>query len=151
MFAKEAFERLANTPFHTYTEEDIQVVGYKDLFTLAKLKESVQEYYKILATEPPAVQEHQPDCTNHARCDKDWRVVWWNGVGRLLLDGRHQISWEDILIRFEGMQFGHMSEDCRMEMLKFLRVEDGGRHANNLVQEVAEKLASRFEENDGSL
>jgi hypothetical protein len=88
---------------------------------VAQLRDILEEHRRIIAAEPPSIVKHAEDCTNAQDCSRDWYTVWWSGMGRMLLDGRNPLSFEEALKRFEHLQFGEMAEGCKAEMLSIVK------------------------------
>ncbi|KAF8952072.1 hypothetical protein BDZ97DRAFT_2077812 [Flammula alnicola] len=150
VFFRGAFERLVKTPFHSLSDEEVKIIGFENLFIIAKVKESVQEHHRIMATEPAQIRHHR-DCANNARCEEDWYAIWWNGIGRLLLDGRNVLPWDEVVSRFEKLSFGEVGEGCRRETINQLKLGEGYRHGDTLMRKVGDELAMKIKELDGSL
>jgi hypothetical protein len=41
--------------------------------------------------------------------DEDWYAIWWNGMGRFLLDGRNPQPYGEAIKHFKDMEFGRVS------------------------------------------
>ncbi|KAF8957601.1 hypothetical protein BDZ97DRAFT_1669794, partial [Flammula alnicola] len=151
IFFRSAFERLVKMPLHKLTEKEEKLLGDYLMVVVAKVKESILESRQIIACEAPEIKHHYPDCANNVLCESDWYAIWWNGMGRFLLDGRHELSWDEAISRFENMQFGDVGEGCRKAMILQLKQGDAYRQGENLIKITADELASRIQELDGSL
>jgi len=90
-------------------------MGLDVFITLVYLKALLDEHCRIVAAEPPAMQ-HAPNCQNHEGCAEDWRAVWWNGMGRLLLDARNPQPFDDVFKCFKSLEFGRVADDCKNVM-----------------------------------
>ncbi|KAK6961869.1 hypothetical protein R3P38DRAFT_3248977 [Favolaschia claudopus] len=102
----------------------------------AELKESLAQHRAILAAEEPLFAKetkdetggknikvgpcHHPGCKDHQSCEEDWHCVWWNGIGRSLLDGRNPLSWTESVKKLEAMHFGRMHLGCRQIILEYI-------------------------------
>ncbi|KIM63561.1 hypothetical protein SCLCIDRAFT_1173263, partial [Scleroderma citrinum Foug A] len=64
--------------------------------TLIMAKEQLDLHRRIVACEPPPMV-HLTCCQDRKTCDDDWRQVWWNGMGRFLLNGRNPLSFDDTM------------------------------------------------------
>ena len=73
------------------------------------------EHRRRVAAEPPEMQ-HSKVCQDLSGCSEDWRVVWWNGMGHLLLDARKPHSYEDAMSHFKTLKFGRVTEACKQNM-----------------------------------
>ncbi|OAX37998.1 hypothetical protein K503DRAFT_770914, partial [Rhizopogon vinicolor AM-OR11-026] len=56
---------------------------------------------------------HASNCREPVGCDEDWHAIWWNGMGRFLLDGRNPQPYGDAVKCFKNMQFGRVSRGVR--------------------------------------
>ncbi|KAJ7183655.1 hypothetical protein C8R46DRAFT_1067557 [Mycena filopes] len=135
-----AFHRLATSPLRDLTVDNLNSMGMDVFVALAKAKEIVQRHRQVVAAEEPIITHHSSLCTDKFACERDWHAVWWNGMGRYLLDGRNALSWTESVDRFEALEFGEMDTDCRARMLKLTRGGDAYAHSYELITEVAETL-----------
>ncbi|KAK7023061.1 hypothetical protein R3P38DRAFT_3317323 [Favolaschia claudopus] len=101
-FYETAFHYLVAHPIRDLTIEDTQSLGFAVYVALARLKEAHAEHRAILASEEPQFAPMGPDgpshcagCVDNYACAEDWQRVWWNGMGRCLLDGRNPSSYSE--------------------------------------------------------
>ncbi|KAJ7923267.1 hypothetical protein B0H13DRAFT_2316646 [Mycena leptocephala] len=121
-----AFQRLISSSLRNLEKQDLIWMGFAVYEALARLKEAVQQHRCILAAEAPEFDpvhgpQHEPGCKDNAACSQDWRAVWWNGMGRFLLDGRNPLT-------------------CRVKMLDFVHGEEGNGHVYSMIDGVSNKL-----------
>ncbi|KAJ7042187.1 hypothetical protein C8F04DRAFT_1252165 [Mycena alexandri] len=146
-----AFHRLASSPLRDLTADDVNNIGMEVFVALAKVKELTQRHRHVVAAEEPIIEAHSSMCANNLACERDWHGVWWNGMGRFLLDGRNALSWTESVERFEAVEFGEMDADCRAKMLKLTRTGDAYAHSYNWITSVAETLMGGIAEELGDL
>lgn len=146
-----AFHRLVVTPLRELTNEDIDNIGIAAYVALSTAKEAIQEHRAIVAAEECPIETHTVDCTNSEACARDWHAVWWNGMGRFLLDGRNPLTWTDAMERFEKLDFGEMGAGCRVKVLNRVRGGDAYSHSYSLVNRVAYELMKGIDEEQAPL
>ena len=120
------------------------MIGPNVLQAVADVKEVLKEHNWIVATELPIITSHAADCGNPERCGEDWYAVWWNGMGRFLLDGWNPLKYDDALKRFEGLEFGEMGYRCKKDMLALVKEGFAFRHAYHCVKSVGAQLAEKL-------
>jgi hypothetical protein len=140
-FFEFAFAQLTGLPLHQLTLEHRTMIGPKVFQAVADVKEALDEHRRIVAAEPPVITMHASDCVNHSRCNEDWYAIWWNGMGRFLLDGRNPLSYDEALKQFELLDFSEMGAGCKHDMLRVVKGGEGFRHANRRAEAVASQLA----------
>jgi len=101
----------------------------------------INEHWRIIATEPPIIDIHALDCVDHVQCEKDWWAVWWNGMGRFLLDGCNTQSWNVAVEQFQLLPFGKMTEGCKEHIMAVVLWGTGFAHAETLVSNLGALLA----------
>jgi hypothetical protein len=146
-----AFQRLVTTSLRALKKEDIDMMGTGVYVALARLKEAIEEHRRILAAEPPEFDpvngpKHSSACINNAACAKDWYAVWWNGMGRFLLDGRSPLNWTESLQQFERLEIGEMNPSCHSTMLELVHDGEGSSHIYNLISAATDQLMGDVEE-----
>ncbi|KAJ7668978.1 hypothetical protein B0H17DRAFT_949562, partial [Mycena rosella] len=145
-----AFHRLATTCLRDLTSEDFKNRGVEIYVALATVKVDVQCHRQVVAAEPAVIDELlATTCSDKVACACDWHAVWWNGMGRFLLDGHNPLSWTVSIERFEGMEFGEMGAECKVKMLKLVRTGDVYAHSYNLITGVAAQLMQDIVEDMG--
>jgi hypothetical protein len=137
-----AFQRLVDKKLYEITEADVLKMGNTVFIAIAQLRDVLEEHRHIVATEPPMIAKHVEDCNNPVRCAQDWYAIWWNGMGRFLLDGRCTLTFEEAFKCFEGLQFGQMAEGCKSAMLQLVKDSDAFLHGRLYVKEVATRLVN---------
>jgi len=63
-------------------------MGIEVYIVLVQAK-AILDDYRHKVTERPPVMQHASDCQNRQGCTEDWWSIWWNGMGRLLLDSHN--------------------------------------------------------------
>jgi hypothetical protein len=144
-FFNSAFSRLVETRLHELTLEHRAMIGPEVMQAVAETKEALEEHRRIVASEPPIISTHSPDCHDHEQCSNDWYAVWWNGMGRFLLDGRNPLSYDEAFRRFEVLKFGRMGDGCKDDMLKLVKDGLGFAHGYTCVDSVTSRLLNKLE------
>lgn len=144
-----AFHRLTSMYLRELTQDDIDNMGSHVYIALTKVKEDVQRHRQIVAAEEFPIEHHAYTCSDKAACERDWHAVWWNGMGRFLLDGRNPLTWTVAMERFEAFNFGEMDVECRATMLKLVRSGDAYCLGYDLVTVVANHLMEGIAEETG--
>ncbi|KAJ6447562.1 hypothetical protein C8R45DRAFT_803350, partial [Mycena sanguinolenta] len=111
------FRRLVTVPLRELTDQHLDWMGFRAYVALARLKEAIQQQRFILASEEPQFHAADPLCANNQECGEDWHAVWWNRLGRFLLDGRRVLTWSDCVERFRKSEFGRMNVECVSRMM----------------------------------
>ena len=145
VFFESAFSRLVETRFHELTAEHKQMMGPQVFQAVAETKEILDEHKRIIACEPPIITTHARDCHDHNKCNDDWYAVWWNGMGRLILDGRNPLTFDEAFKRFEVLKFGRMSDGCKKDMLRLVKGGMGFSHSFTCIQSIGSKLAATLD------
>ncbi|KAI6006190.1 hypothetical protein F5J12DRAFT_686958, partial [Pisolithus orientalis] len=104
---KRGFTRLCKVLLTKIKKSHHVWMGMDTYVTYVYVRSHLDEYIYIcmVAAEfPPIV--HSSSCQDHKGCAKDWAVVWWNGMGQLLLDGRNLQHLDEAIDHFKGLQFG---------------------------------------------
>ena len=109
------FSRLCNIPLGQLTEYHCLHLKSSILAAYIRVMGRLDEHRHKVAAEPPEMQ-HAKVCQDLSGCSEDWGVVWWNGMGRLLLDARKPHSYEDAMGRFKTLKFGRVTEACKQNM-----------------------------------
>jgi hypothetical protein len=136
------FQRLVETNLYELSIEDVSRITHTVFVALARLREILEEHRRIIATEPPSIISHAEDCVDNLRCSQDWYSIWWNGMGRCLLDGRNPLSFDEAFKRFELLHFGGMGEGCKKAMLGLIKDGCGFGYGDRYTLEVATYLAN---------
>ncbi|KAL4074518.1 hypothetical protein V8B97DRAFT_2022741 [Scleroderma yunnanense] len=112
------------------------LMGNNTFVGLTYAKAVLEGHYCIIAAEPPSIL-HEDDCQDPDGCEEDWYAVWWNGMGRFLLDGQNPQPYNDAIKHFKDMHFGHVSSGCKSCMTAF-------GYANKFVSDVCNSLAKQL-------
>ena len=119
-------------------------MGLDIFITLVYLKALLDEHCRIVAAEPPVMQ-HAPNCQNHEGCAEDWWAVWWNGMGRLLLDTRNPQPFDDAFKCFKSLEFGQVADDCKNVMFtQVMGINIPHLHAQNFVDSARDHLVKKL-------
>ncbi|KAL4081199.1 hypothetical protein J3A83DRAFT_4075553, partial [Scleroderma citrinum] len=101
--------------------------------TFVYVKACLDEYTHTVTAEPPPII-HAHSCHNHKGCAEDWVVVWWNGMGQLLLNAKNPQPFDNALDCFKHLQFGYVGEDCKRHMFsKIMFVNVPLAHSHHFV------------------
>ncbi|KAI6001621.1 hypothetical protein F5J12DRAFT_723517, partial [Pisolithus orientalis] len=84
---------------------------------------------------------HATCCQDHKGCEEDWGVVWWNGMRKLLLNGRSPYSFNNAINLFKNLQFGHIGKDCKRYMfLNIMHINKPLTHSHQFITHVRDHL-----------
>lgn len=119
-------------------------MGYDVFIALVYAKSALDEHAQIIANEEPVILSHATDRQDPIACEEDWRAVWWNEMGRFLLDGRNPKPFSDAVERFREMQFGRMGAGCQKLMFRILERGVGFRYADAFVSNICDGLVNEF-------
>ncbi|KAH7888174.1 hypothetical protein F5I97DRAFT_1829012 [Phlebopus sp. FC_14] len=92
-----AFSELMEIPITLITRQDHELMGIPVFITL-----------------------HASERQDPISCTNDWHAIWWNGMGRFLLDGRNPQPFDDAIKWFREMNFGRVNEKCKAHMLRII-------------------------------
>ena len=108
------------------------------------VKTRLDAYTRTVAAESPPMV-HTDSCPDPKGCAEDWVAVWWNGMGRLLLDAKNPHPFDEALDRFRLLQFGRIGEDCKRHMFSnVLLVNIPLAHLHRFVIRVRDRLVQKF-------
>ncbi|KAG1843331.1 hypothetical protein DFJ58DRAFT_665347, partial [Suillus subalutaceus] len=104
----------------------------------------LDSHRRIVAAEEPKILMHSNECQDPTGCNEDWHTIWWNGMGRFLLDGRNPQPYDDAVKCFKELQFGCVSEGCKDLMFKILDQGAAFKHAEQFVSETCSFLVEKL-------
>ncbi|KAF8124432.1 chitin synthase-domain-containing protein [Boletus edulis] len=140
-----AFRTLTKMPLAKLTKGQRTLIGPDIALNVALAKCILDEQCRIIAAEEPPILSHADDCQEPLACEADWHGVWWNGMGRCLLDGRNPQPYDEAVRRFKSeMQFGRVGKGCKEKMFQLL--DDGAafKRGDLFVEEVCDYLVSEL-------
>lgn len=135
-----SFMNLLKIPLKEISKEHRLLIGEEVFVAFVYAKAMLDEHCRIVACEEPVILSHASDCGNPTACQEDWHAVWWNGMGRFLLDGRNPQPFSDAIKRFREMQFGRMGRGCQQLMFQVLDRGVAFRYADTFVKDVCQGL-----------
>ena len=138
------FSRLCAIPLAKLKECHCLQLRSDVLAAYIRVMGRLDEHRRMVASEPPEMQ-HSKACQDLSGCSEDWRIVWWNGMGRLLLDARNPHSYEDAMSRFKTLKFGWVTGACKQNM--FDNVIDPSipsYRSHSLVKHAQDRLYSKL-------
>ena len=138
-----SFKRLVKARFDNLTSDEYTSVGPVVWAHILKAQERIQLHRRIVACEPPPMV-HVSACTNNDECADDWKQLWWNGMGRFLLDGRNPQPYRDAIQRFEGMVTGRVSVECWKAMMVLVKTQLAFRHEDKFIERTTNQLPPQF-------
>jgi hypothetical protein len=121
-----------------------QEMGNDMFVALVYAKSALDEHTRLVAYEEPVILTHAANCPDPTACQEDWHNIWWNGMGRFLLNGRNPQPFCDAVERFREMQFGRMGQGCRSLMFQVLERGAGFRCADAFSSEICNGLVHDF-------
>ncbi|KAL4066458.1 hypothetical protein V8B97DRAFT_2065509, partial [Scleroderma yunnanense] len=104
------------------------------------VKEQLEFHHHIVACEPPEMV-HSPNCKNGQECNNDWQQLWWNGMGRFLLDGHNPLPYSEVVEQFQGLCYGGVHLDCWRAMLSLIKAGKAFCHEHILIDQTSQGLA----------
>ncbi|KAN0092734.1 hypothetical protein V8E55_003518 [Tylopilus felleus] len=143
-FFQRGFKSLLVTPLKEINREHRLQIGNDMFIALMYAKSALDEHTRLVACEEPVILTHAANCQDPSACQEDWHNIWWNGMGRFLLDGRNPQPFCDALDRFREMQFGRMDQGCRNLMFQVLERGTGFRRADLFITEICNGLVQEF-------
>ena len=143
-FFKRGFRSLLDMPLKAITKDLRLEMGNDAFVALVYAKSVLDEHTRIIASEEPVVLAHANDCQDAITCQEDWHNVWWNGMGRFLLDGRNPQPFSDAVKHFRKMQFGRMGNGCQKLMFDVLERGVGFQHANVFIADICDGFVKQF-------
>ncbi|KAI6114660.1 hypothetical protein EDD16DRAFT_1597213 [Pisolithus croceorrhizus] len=134
------FMGLLKIPLKEISKEHHLLIGEEVFVAFVYAKAMLDEHCRIVACEEPVILSHASDCGDPTTCQEDWHAVWWNGMGRFLLDGRNPQPFSDTVKRFCEMQFGRMGRGCQQLMFQVLDCGVAFQYADTFVKDVCQGL-----------
>lgn len=138
-FLPHAFERLISARINDVSDDECHAVGPIVWNTMFKVKERLDIHRRIIACEAPPMV-HAGTCTKQKRCEEDWKQLWWNGMGRFLLDGRNPQPYKDAVEWFEKLDIGEINPDCWKAVLFTVKGQSAFDHERKLISHTANNL-----------
>lgn len=139
-----AFQQLAETPITEITHAHRELMGNDVFLNVVYVQAALDHHRRIVAAEEPKILMHSNECHNPTGCNEDWHAIWWNGMGRFLLDGRNAQPYGDAVKCFKKMSFGRVSEGCKEIMFKILDQGVAFQHAEHFVSEACQFLVEKL-------
>ncbi|KAG1766762.1 hypothetical protein EDD22DRAFT_773703, partial [Suillus occidentalis] len=84
------------------------------------------------------------ECHNPTGCNKDWHMIWWNGMGHFLFNGRNAQPYSDAVKHFKKMSFSCVSKGCKEIMFKILDQGVAFQHAEHLISKACQFLVEKL-------
>ncbi|KAG2120486.1 uncharacterized protein F5147DRAFT_562476 [Suillus discolor] len=134
-----AIERLVSARINDISDDEFRAVGSVVWNTMFKVKERLDVHRRIIACEAPPMV-HAGTCTKQKLCEDDWKQLWWNGMGRFLLDGRNPQPYKDAVERFEKLDIGEINLDCWKAVLYIVKARSAFDHERKLITRTADDL-----------
>jgi hypothetical protein len=144
LFFVYAFEQLVQKRVYDFSDAEIQRLTYPVFIAVVRFIAILNEHRRIIACEAPPLLNHAPDCENPVRCTEDWQTIWWIGMGRPLLDGRNPLTYGEAFKRFQILQFGAVSEGCKLGMFSLIGEAQGFMRGYAYTKEYAEDIANKL-------
>lgn len=140
-----AFRRLTDISLTHLTKNHRSMIGSNVFINLALAKAILDRHRRIIAAEEPPILTHADDCQDPPCCEADWHCVWWNGMGRYLLDGRNPQPYEEAVRRFKSeTQFGRVGKGCREVMFKLLDEGAAFKHVDRFIDQLCDHLVQEL-------
>lgn len=134
-------------PLSEITLIDAQMMGVDPLLIVAKTKENMHLHHHNVACNPPELT-HSMECVDFKACNDDWRTVWWNEMGRSLMDAENPLGWAEAVKRFRKAEFGRMCIECRDDILSEMALGSGFYRGYEIRDDAVKKFLALFKEID---
>ncbi|KAF7793296.1 hypothetical protein EIP86_004408 [Pleurotus ostreatoroseus] len=138
------FTGMLRIPLYEIDDNVLDKIGWSAYRELTRVKEAIDIHRKIVATQPPIIKTHHSDCRNTELCDTHWRGAWWNGMGRMLMDGYANLTYEEAYERFVLLDFGEMGSSCKKAMLEKVKEGKAFGATRPLVDDAVKRLMDIF-------
>ncbi|KAI5982410.1 hypothetical protein EDD15DRAFT_2323847 [Pisolithus albus] len=135
-----AFRQLVHWRINDIKDSEFDLLDSPVWRFLFRLRERLDIHRRIVACEPPRLV-HSVRCEDHRRCHDDWCQLWWNGMGRFLVDGRNPQSFDHAILQFQGLSYGSMNPECWRKMIKCVKEGKAFVHEDDLVDRAVRGLA----------
>ena len=140
---KYGFQCLVKARLDDLTDKDYSTMDPRIWAAVLKSQSTIQLHCWIVACEPPPTI-HAAECPDTESCDFDWVQLWWNTMGRMLLDGRNPKSYKDALRLFEELtEIGNVSLGCWHLMITKLRGGLAFIREDEFIEHAAKKWAEQ--------
>lgn len=139
-----AFQQLAETPISEITHAHRELMGHEVFLNIVYVQAALDHHRRMVAAEEPKILMHSSDCQDPTGCNEDWHAIWWNGMGRFLLDARNPQPYSDAVKRFKELKFGRVSEGCKELMFKLLDQGAAFHHAEHFISEACHLLVEKL-------
>ncbi|OAX37464.1 hypothetical protein K503DRAFT_857339 [Rhizopogon vinicolor AM-OR11-026] len=153
LFLEHAFNSCRTRASGQYTIEELsntfatsqhRVLGTAVFTSLIYMQAASEQHRRIVATEVPKILMHTSDCQEPVGCNEDWHAIWWNGMGRFLLDGRNPQPYREAVKRFKVMQFGRVGRGCKELMFKILERGAAFHYADQFIEHACNRLVEQL-------
>ncbi|KAG1768509.1 hypothetical protein EDD22DRAFT_872088 [Suillus occidentalis] len=125
---------------HTHRE----LMGHEVFLNIVYVQAALDHHRRMVAAEEPKILMHSNECEDPTGCNEDWHAIWWNGMGRFLLDARNPQPYSEAVKRFKELKFGRVSEGCKELMFKLLDQGAAFRHAEHFISEACHLLVDKL-------
>ncbi|KIJ59589.1 hypothetical protein HYDPIDRAFT_33029 [Hydnomerulius pinastri MD-312] len=139
-----AFKELMDISVTQLSKLHRAMMGIEVFTAFVLAKTVLDDHCRIIAAEEPRIMTHAEDCQDPAACEEDWHAVWWNGMGRFLLDGRNPQPYGEAVKRFKEMHFGRVGEGCKDSMFRFIGQGTAFEFAEHFVNELCDHLVRQL-------
>jgi hypothetical protein len=98
---------------------DLARMGVKVYSIIAKGMERLHiEIKRTANVEPPMTLDPDWQCTKHNMCVATWKRLWWDRIGRKLLQPDTPIKTTEILAEVKRLSNKDLNEKCRLDMVR---------------------------------
>ncbi|KAF5321767.1 hypothetical protein D9619_001188 [Psilocybe cf. subviscida] len=146
-FVEYAFRRLLELQprWSLLPADDIQTVGFPVMVAAVQVRDGIETHRRLVAGEPP-ILTHAPTCTDTTRCTDDWVQIWWNIIGRYLLEAREDVSWDQAVEKLLQCDFGAMDRLCLQSALDIVKGGDPMLAESRFISNATEQVMKLFGE-----
>ncbi|KAG2076067.1 hypothetical protein BDR04DRAFT_1069167 [Suillus decipiens] len=139
-----AFKELVETSITEITCTHWELMGQEVFLNIVYVQAALNHHRQLVAAEEPKILMHSDDCQDPTGCSEDWHAIWWNGMGRFLLDARNPQPYSDAVKCFKELKFGRVSGGCKELMFKSLDQGAAFRHAEHFFSEASRVLVEKL-------
>ncbi|KAG8221010.1 hypothetical protein J3R82DRAFT_2519 [Butyriboletus roseoflavus] len=141
------FKRLIKARMDDLTDDEHDMLCPRLWATILKAQSTLRVHRRIVACELPPIN-HVANCMDTEGCSLDWQQLWWNGMGRSLLDGRNLQPYKDAVQRFEQILLTNKVRriflECLCSVMATIQEEAAFNQEDAFIDRAAQKWAAQL-------
>jgi hypothetical protein len=110
------FRRLIWKQMSSFTREEMDMLGFRTMMAIAKVRESIDEHRKLLARIPPTLH-HAAGCQFRSICQEAYEGGWFKCIGLRLVDPAVPLRSSKIAEEMVKMDISGMGAGCLAETI----------------------------------